>query len=229
MNKIYFLPMAILLFSLLAACQPHPTPVDSTRHAPAANNSTNFNSMNHGATDHNSMNHSAMNHETMNHSAMQSAPNAGAQPFDLQFLDTMIAHHQGAVDMAKMVGGKTENAELEKFAEQITADQTKEIAQMKQWRDEWFAGKPSAMNMEMPGMKESMQMDMGKLANATGRDFDAAFVEMMVPHHAGAVVMSRDALNKAEHQEIKTLAGQIIQGQEAEIKLMQNWKTKWSK
>jgi len=141
----------------------------------------------------------------------------------------MIEHHQAAVDMAKMVGGKTENAELEKFAEQITADQTREIAQMKQWREKWFTGKPSAMNMEMPGMKESMDMDMGKLATAQGKDFDDAFVEMMIPHHQGAVMMAQEALQKAEHGEIKTLAEQIIKAQQTEMKMMRGWRLKWTK
>lgn len=41
--------------------------------------------------------------------------------------------------------------------------------------------------------------------------------------------MSKEALTKAEHSEIKQLAAQIIKAQEAEIKIMQDWKTKWSK
>jgi uncharacterized protein (DUF305 family) len=35
------------------------------------------------------------------HAAMVSSPGAAEAPYDLQFIDTMIAHHQGAIDMAK--------------------------------------------------------------------------------------------------------------------------------
>ncbi len=94
-------------------------------------------------------------------SDMKSSPNAARQPYDLQFLDTMSAHHQSAIDMAKMVDGKSNNAELKAFAAKIIADQNKEIAQMKDWREKWYAGKPMAMNMEMPGMNDSMKMMMG--------------------------------------------------------------------
>lgn len=179
--------------------------------------------------DHNSM---PMNSNmSMDHSGMKSSPNAASQPYDLQFIDTMTAHHKGAVDMAKMALTKSQNAELKTFAQKIIDDQNKEIAQMQGWRDKWYSGKPAAMNMEMPGMGDSMKMMTGdgmkKMEAATGKDFDIHFLDMMIPHHAGATVMAKEALTKAEHAELKTLATQIIKEQEAEIKMMTEWKAKW--
>jgi len=182
----------------------------------------------------NMMNNSSMNHNgMMNHSDMKSSPNAASQPYDLQFIDTMTHHHQGALDMAKMAVEKTQNAELKTFAQKIIKDQEKEIAQMKDWREKWFAGKPQAMNMEMPGMGDGMKMMMGdgmkRMEAASGKEFDLKFLDMMTPHHQGATVMAKEALTKAEHPEIKTLANQIIKAQEAEIKQMADWKAKWAK
>jgi uncharacterized protein (DUF305 family) len=164
---------------------------------------------------------------------MKSSSDAASQPYDLQFIDTMTHHHQGAIDMAKMALTKSQNEEVKKFAQKIIDDQNKEIAQMKDWREKWFAGKPAAMNMEMPGMNGSMKMmsgdEMKKMEAASGKDFDIHFLDMMTPHHAGAVTMAKEALTKAEHPEIKTLANQIIRAQEAEIKMMGDWKAKWLK
>ena len=164
---------------------------------------------------------------------MKSSPNAASQPYDLQFIDTMTHHHQGAVDMAKTALAKTSNEELKKFAQKIIDDQSKEIGQMKDWRDKWFAGKPMAMNMAMPGMMDSMKMMSGdgmkKMEAMGGKEFDTMFLDMMTPHHAGAITMAKEALTRAEHAEIKTLANQIIKAQEAEIKQMADWKSKWSK
>nr|MBA2348712.1 DUF305 domain-containing protein [Solirubrobacterales bacterium] len=70
---------------------------------------------------------------------------------------------------------------------------------------------------------------MKKMDALTGNEFDIHFIDMMTPHHAGAVAMAKDALSKAEHPEIKTLSQDIIKAQEAEIKMMADWKTKWSK
>lgn len=214
------------------------------------NSAMNQNSMNRNAMMMNG--NSAMNQNSMamnsnhdmssadpNHgmsemmSQMKSDPNAASAPYDLQFLDTMSSHHQSAVDMAKMALTKSNNEELKKFAQKIIDDQNKEIAQMKDWREKWYAGKPAAKNMEMPGMMDSMKMmmgsDMKKMEDATGKDFDIHFLDMMTPHHAGAVTMSKEAITRAEHPEIKTMANNIIKAQEAEIKMMADWKAKWSK
>jgi uncharacterized protein (DUF305 family) len=159
----------------------------------------------------------------------ESSPDAANAPYDLQFLDTMIEHHQDAVNMAKPITAKTDNVELKAFAAKIITDQNKEITQMKNWRKKWFAGKPAAMNAEMPGMMDSMKgMNMKKLEAGGGKQLDLRFLDMMTKHHQGAVTMSNEALDKAEHAEIKTLANQIIKAQEAEIKQMQDWKTAWS-
>ena len=159
---------------------------------------------------------------------MQSSPNAASQAYDLQFLDTMIAHHQGAIDMARPATTKAQHAELKRFAQKIVSDQEREIAEMKRYREEWYAGKPQAMNMEMPGMMDSMKgMDMNRMNAATGNEFDLMFIEMMTPHHAGATEMAREALKRAEHPEIKKLAQQIITAQEKEIAQMNGWKATW--
>jgi uncharacterized protein (DUF305 family) len=197
----------------------------------ACNQTAKNSAMNDGGTNHNSMNmeHSGMDHSSMSHSDMKSDPDAASAPYDLQFIDTMTAHHNGAVEMAKMVDGRTENADLKKFAAQIIRDQEKEIADMKDWREKWFKDAPRALNMEMPGMADSMKMDMTKLSNSRDKAFDLAFIEMMIQHHQGAVLMAKEALTKSERQEIKTLAGNIIKAQEAEIKMMTDWKVKWSR
>jgi uncharacterized protein (DUF305 family) len=46
---------------------------------------------------------------------------------------------------------------------------------------------------------------------------------MMIPHHQLAIDMSEQALNNAQHPELKELAQQIIDEQSAEIKLMEGY------
>ena len=157
-----------------------------------------------------------------------SAPNAANQPFDLQFIDTMIHHHDGAVKMSRMIIPKTKRVEIKSFAQKIIDDQQKEIEKMKSWRDAWYAGKPSALNLEMPGMAMSdMTAREKELANTS--DADVMFLDMMTPHHEGAIKMAEEALKKAEHREIKQLAEGIIRAQRAEIEQMNSWKKEWSK
>lgn len=222
--KILFLTITLTAALAFASC--------ATDDSANEGSTINHNGMNHNAMNHDK-NHNMPDHSSMDHGAMKSSPDAANAPFDLQFIDAMTHHHEGAVTMAQMVLAKSQNEELKKFAQKVIDDQQKEIKQMKDWREKWFAGKPPAVNMEMPGMMDSMKMmssdEIKKMETATGADFDLHFLEMMILHHEGAVTMSRDALAKAERQEIKTLSNQIIREQEAEIKKMQGWKTAWSK
>ena len=61
-----------------------------------------------------------------------------AEPFDLAFIDEMIVHHEGAIDMARAILETTERDELRELAEEIIVVQETEIQQMREWRAEWF-------------------------------------------------------------------------------------------
>ena len=54
------------------------------------------------------------------------------------FLDEMMVHHQGAIDMAETLLAGTKRPELIKLGNAIITAQTGEIAQMKEWRQKWF-------------------------------------------------------------------------------------------
>lgn len=58
--------------------------------------------------------------------------------FDQAFLDEMIVHHQGAIDMAKMVLVASKRPELIQLANDIITAQTKEIQMMSAWKELWF-------------------------------------------------------------------------------------------
>jgi uncharacterized protein (DUF305 family) len=61
-----------------------------------------------------------------------------AEPFDLAFIDEMILHHEGAIDMARAVLETTERDEIRAMAEEIIDVQEREIEQMREWRAEWY-------------------------------------------------------------------------------------------
>ena len=69
---------------------------------------------------------------------------------------------------------------------------------------------------------------MGRLMEATGADFDLAFVKMMAAHHQGAIDMANTELKDGSLPEATRLAQQIIDTQQQEIDQLQRWKTEWS-
>src|SRR6266508_4245680 len=69
---------------------------------------------------------------------------------------------------------------------------------------------------------------MGMATPGTGMgmmgEFDLMFIDLMIPHHESAVAMAQVALTRAEHEEIRQLAEDIIASQSAEISHMQVWR-----
>lgn len=57
--------------------------------------------------------------------------------FDKAFLEMMIVHHQGAIDMAKHIPAQAKHEELKKLGSDIITAQTKEIEMMKAWLKDW--------------------------------------------------------------------------------------------
>jgi len=154
-----------------------------------------------------------------------------SQPFDQRFLNQMIVHHEGAVMSAQMMVADSARPELRDLAQRIITAQQREIAQMQQWRNDWYGATstgtlPSMINGGMMGTgmmnRDQMRQMMG--ANA---DFDRMFLQMMIPHHAGAITMAQQALAQAAHPEIKTLAQSIVTTQQTEITEMQGYLRDW--
>jgi uncharacterized protein (DUF305 family) len=158
----------------------------------------------------------------------EAAPNDA----DVTFTQNMIPHHQQAIEMAKLVDSHTDRPELRKLADSIVTSQTQEITQMQGWLRSW--GKPETPpeghgghgDTEMPGMMS--EADMRRLMEATGTEFDLAFVEMMAAHHPGAIDMANTELKDGSLPEVTRLAQQIIDTQQDEIDQLQQWKTEWS-
>ncbi len=191
--------------------------------------------MHGGSMDHGgSMNHGS----GMNHSMMMDLGPADAN-YDLRFIDAMIPHHQGAVEMATEALSKSQHPEIKKLAQDIISAQNREINELKQWRQAWYPSSgstPMAWNAQagqMAGMsKEQMQgmmMTMKEGLGAADAQFDLRFINAMIPHHEGAITMAQDAASKSKRPEIKKLAQDILTSQQKEIDQMKEWRKAWYK
>ena len=155
--------------------------------------------------------------------------------YELRFIDAMLLHHQGAVVMAKEVQQKSTRPEMKQLADEVIKAQAKEIAQMQQWRKAWYpnAGEqPVAWHTQMnhmmvmsPEQIKAMQMDID-LGEAND-EFDLRFLNAMIPHHDGALIMAQHVLSQSKRPEIKQLAENILTTQQEEIDQMKQWRQAW--
>ncbi len=80
-----------------------------------------------------------------------------------------------------------------------------------------------------PGSKNHAQMmdhSTMSLGPADG-EYDLRFIDAMIPHHEGAVVMAKDVLAKSKRPELLKLATGIINAQDEEIIKMKEWRKTW--
>ena len=149
----------------------------------------------------------------MNHNTMTT------QYSDRAFLSGMIAHHEGAIEMAKLFLNTPENNQdprIREWAAAIIHVQTKEIAEMK------------TMLAPLGGIDDAAYTPMQKAMQtmiAEGKDTNPnmCFVTLMLPHHAMALEMSVPALLYSTNPKILNLAETIIISQAKEMRAFKAW------
>jgi uncharacterized protein (DUF305 family) len=139
---------------------------------------------------------------------------------EFEFLSLMIPHHEEAIATAQRVLESSDRPEMQEFARDIIDVQTAEIEQMKAWLGEWYPGQGTNLTYA------PMMRDLSKLE---GDALDQAFLEDMIMHHMGAVMMSQRLVNLGlvEHQAVQPFAQNIADTQRQEIWQMQAWLQDW--
>ncbi len=140
---------------------------------------------------------------------------------DVQFMQHMIVHHAQALEMAGLVPARTRTEAIRLLAQRIEISQRDEIALMRRWLEARGEAAPDpaahahhaggggaggaggADQAPMPGILSAA--DLARLAAARGPAFDRLFLELMIRHHEGALVM------------VKRLFGTPGAGQEAAV------------
>jgi uncharacterized protein (DUF305 family) len=139
---------------------------------------------------------------------------------EFECLSLMIPHHEEAIATAQRVLEYSDRPEMREFARNIIDVQTAEIGQMENWLDEWYPGQETNLSYT-PMMRDLSQLE--------GEELDQAFLEDMIMHHMGAVMMSQRLVNHSlvEHQAVQPFAQNIADTQRQEIWQMQAWLQNW--
>jgi len=164
----------------------------------------------------------------VDHSAHAHEVGPAGRTYDLRWLDGMVQHHTGALRMGEFVfdiGAPGVGA----LAKSIWRDQAQEIKAMGQWRKAWYPEAPVHPVALRPGgdpdtmaglerMGDGQIQAMRMMGSPPTRDNRVTwFLEGMLAHHGGALVMAHDALRKSTNPTIRRLARDIIVAQRREI------------
>ncbi|WP_182904549.1 DUF305 domain-containing protein [Microbispora sp. H13382] len=157
------------------------------------------------------------------------------------FARDMGVHHAQAVEMSFVLRDKTSDEPLRSLAYDIITTQSTQRGIFMGWLQQWgldqSSGRPAMAWMAghghggaassattpagtMPGM--ATEEEMNRLRQATGRDAEVLFLQLMIRHHQGGVEMAEGLLRLSDRDEVRALAQHVVDGQNAEIRTMKD-------
>ncbi|MFI7537866.1 DUF305 domain-containing protein [Streptosporangium sp. NPDC049376] len=138
---------------------------------------------------------------------------------EFDYLTQMLPHHQEAVAAARQLR-RSERPQMRRLGESIVATQSAEIATMKAWLDQWYPGRSAAVGYR-PMMRD--------LSRLSGDALDEAFLQDMIRHHMGAIMMSQQLLmhGQAQHEQVAAFARTVRDAQHAEMFQMRQYLADW--
>jgi len=149
---------------------------------------------------------------------------------EVGFARDMMMHHAQAVDMATILRDRTDDPEMRQLALDIILTQQAQVGQIQGWLAVWqypiASTDPAMMWMDMPatgGMPGmATQAQLNELRDLQGVEADGLFLQLMIAHHRGGVLMGEAALERTKSPEVRTLALAIVNAQTSEIAAMQD-------
>ncbi len=151
---------------------------------------------------------------------------------DVRFMQGMIPHHAQALEMAALIPERADHEGLHLLGRRIEISQRDEIAWMTRWLERRgetapMVGAEHAHGLGegelMPGMLSREEMD--ALAAARGSAFDRLFLEGMIKHHRGALMMVAELFDSpggGQETEIFRFAADVDADQDMEILRMRD-------
>lgn len=144
---------------------------------------------------------------------------------DVQFLQGMRPHHEEAIATAELVPERTEREELNQLAQDITSDQTEEVALIEELLAEADVDPETAAPHDMGGMMGEDAVE--ELAELDGEEFEHRFMEMMIQHHRSAIDAADEVVEDGQNARVGELARSIRSAQSMEIMELQQWQRRW--
>ena len=166
----------------------------------------------------------------------------GPNEAEVGFAQDMSVHHQQAIEMSFLIRERTGNQAIRGFAFDIINTQANQRGMMLGWLDLWQQPlsttktpmmwmmddmssmdhsqmtKDFTLGAYMPGMATKAEMD--QLTTLEDSEAEKLFLELMIRHHQGGVMMAEGVINRSDNEPVTRLAQTMVDGQQAEIDYM---------
>jgi len=140
---------------------------------------------------------------------------------DAGFVSAMVPHHEQALELTALVGGRGASPGLEALALRIDRAQVEEVGQMQGLA--LSRRLPVGHAHHMPGMADDATLT--SLRTLRGPAFERLWLDTMIRHHEGAVAMARDYLAVGADDTLRRFAQVTVASQTSEIRAMGGLRT----
>lgn len=150
------------------------------------------------------------------------APNPATAQLEINFMETMIDHHNLAAEMARICLQKATHSELLKLCQNVIDSQTQEIKELQSMLLNWYQiTKQPTIRPEGRPMLDQLN------AASPGAQFEQVFMPMLIQHHTIAIERAIPCRDGADHGDLKNLCANMITAQKKEIQQLQGWLQQW--
>lgn len=134
---------------------------------------------------------------------------------DLRYLNSMIAHHRGAMLLAEQALSQSQRPEIKTLANDILAGEPQAIAELYAWKQDWY--------QDSRQVADPYPVHLGTY-NET---FDLRFLNSLIAHHQVGIDMVKEVRLKSNRNEILDNADAVEQFLNNGVTMLSAWRQEW--
>ena len=134
---------------------------------------------------------------------------------DLRYLDQMATHHLGAIALADQVATTSQRPEILALSAEIQQNEPKLIAELQQWKREWYNDPRSAIAPQV-----------AQLGSADDK-LDLRFLNALIAHHEAGIAMTKEIRTKSSRAQVLDNADAVEAFLSGSIVDLKAWRMSW--
>lgn len=134
---------------------------------------------------------------------------------DRRYLNAMITHHEGAIKLAEQAMTNSNRREIKDLAEMIIESEPKLIAELYEFKREWYRDRRQAPAPSVPNL------------GAADDTFDLRFINALIAHHEEGVLMANEAKIKTSRAAVIDNADAVSNFLSASKQMLIEWRKEW--
>jgi uncharacterized protein (DUF305 family) len=136
---------------------------------------------------------------------------------DLRYLEAMIVHHRGAIQLAEQVKDLTQRNEIKELAEMILRGEPKAIDELYAWRKDWYGLTSTVKDQKVPNL------------GTNDGNLDLRLLNALIAHHEDGLMMTKEIRLKSTRNEILNNADATEAFFTNTKKTFEKWRYDWYK